>query len=281
MKKKKLILIVLLIILLITLFTVILFGINKQKEQQKQIEEAALQWYYEQDELYGETTVELLHTNGYIKNTKNIILKNDMKCQVVKIENNKATLTKNKNCELNKNVKQVPIIMLSYIDENDKELTEKSPSSTPIKVKVSYKNKTFDKKQIDTIYISKGEETLSIDDQIKESGKYELRISMKDGNLYRKEFIVNIDTTVPTLITKNLTKDNFDVVYEDQDTGISRILYYISDKEVAPTSIEQFVKKEELDYALDKTYYVWSVGINNVGLNSNFDYLGSITKKQN
>lgn len=283
MNKRRIILIPILIILIILLILLIAFGISTTNKQNEQIKKAALKWYYDTEMLYNKLTVGKLFENGYIDNTKTKILNKDIKCKVINIENDVVTITKENNCDLDKSIKNIPTIEVKlYAKDTNQEYVQTYWTSSDLIVKPIY-NKNFDKNEIEKTYITLDYEEVFDDliittDNITEN-TYELNVLLKDGSLFKKEFRVMIDKTAPKYVSKNITDDNYEAIFEDEESGIQNVLYYVSENNDKPTSTDQFNIKESLEIMPNKKYYVYAIGINMAGKESEPIYIGEYTKK--
>ena len=279
--KNKLLIIILIIILLV-LVSFIGYGIYYKNKNNNEIKKASLTWYNDQNKAYNQTTIGTLYKNGYINDNKTLILKKNRDCQIIEIENNQAKITNEYDCELNKKLQQVPIFEVKLTNINDNSNYEQNTwTASDIKVDLIFKDSEVTK-NIERKYIShdnqKMEElVIKTDEYIDDI--YTINIVLKDGSTYSKDFKIMIDKTAPIFTEKKITDISYTAIFNDDQSDIKEVLYYISNTTYAPVVIEQFMKKEDIQLAKEKTYHIWAVAINGVGISSEYVYLGEFKRK--
>ena len=283
-KKTKTIKYMILLITIIILLIIIISAIIINKNNTNKIKDATLSWYNDQNKLYSKTTIGALYENGYLDTNKSLIFKNNIECQVINIENEKVTITKENDCKLNEEMKKVPTIYVELTNIDDNSIYDNNKwTSSDVKVNLKYKNNSVKSEDIKLIYLSVNYQQIENNDLIISTDSYinttyTANLMLNDGSVYSKDFNVMIDKTVPVLIEKEITNDYYDAIFEDKESTIKSILYYVSENNTPPTSIEQFKEKENINIIPNKKYHIWVIGINTANLQSEFTYIGEFTR---
>ena len=283
-KKTKTIKYMILLITIIILLIIIISAIIINKNNTNKIKDATLSWYNDQNKLYSKTTIGALYENGYLDTNKSLIFKNNIECQVINIENEKVTITKENDCKLNEEMKKVPTIYVELTNIDDNSIYDNNKwTSSDVKVNLKYKNNSVKSEDIKLIYLSVNYQQIENNDLIISTDSYinttyTANLMLNDGSVYSKDFNVMIDKTVPVLIETEITNDYYDAIFEDKESTIKSILYYVSENNTPPTSIEQFKEKENINIIPNKKYHIWAIGINTANLHSEFTYIGEFTR---
>ena len=280
--KKRIIAISLIFLIVIILIICIVLSITNNNK----IKNATLSWYNDQNKIYNKTTIGALYQNGYINSNKTLFIKKDISCQVIEIKDDKVVITNNNDCNLNEEMEKVPTIMLDLIKTNDNSKYDPNTwTSSDIKIELSYKNNNVKQSDINRIYLTKNYQENSNDNSLIISSDsnindiYTVNLMLNDGSVYSKDFTLMIDKTKPELTDIKVTDNDYNAYFEDKESNISEILYYVSNTEYAPTKIEQFELKENIEINNDTTYYIWASAINNAGIHADFVKLGEFSKK--
>ena len=282
MSLRKKILILILICLMVLLVLLIIFGINVTNNQNEQIKSAALKWYYDTDMLYGKVTIGKLYDDGYLDTDKSKLLNRDIRCRVVLVEDDVVKVTRDDDCDYNDSLSNLPKVEIKlYKKDSDSEYIEPEWTSSDVIVKPQYGN-NFDQSLIEKVYITSNYDVIFEDALITTNsvleGNYEFNVLLKDGSLIKKEFRVMIDKTAPVFVSKNMTDNDFEAIFEDEDSEIQKVLYYVTNEESRPTSLIDFKTKEEIKLLYDEKYYIYAAGVNWADVSSDIVYLGEFTK---
>lgn len=282
MMRRK-ILIPLLILILLVLIATIAYGIYYNNKNNNDILNASIKWAKDLDRLYNETTIGTLYHYGYIKDNKTLLLKKNRDCQVIEIYQDKANFKEEENCNLNEELKKVPIIQIKMTNVSDNtEYRENTWTSSDVKVDVYFKNNRAPI-NISSMYITLNSQPIITENLIIKADEnkidtYTINLVLEDGSIYTKNFEILIDTTAPTYINADMSNNDFDAIFEDNESGVEKILYYVSDQETPPSNLEQFLPKEQLELLTGITYNIWAVGVNQAGVYSDITYIGEYNK---
>lgn len=280
---RRKILIPLLILILLVLIATIAYGIYYNNKNNNDILNASIKWAKDLDRLYNETTIGTLYHYGYIKDNKTLLLKKNRDCQVIEIYQDKANFKEEENCNLNEELKKVPIIQIKMTNVSDNtEYRENTWTSSDVKVDVYFKNNQAPI-NISSMYITLNSQQIITENLIIKADEnkidtYTINLVLEDGSIYTKNFEILIDTTAPTYINTDMSNNDFDAIFEDNESGVEKILYYVSDQETPPSNLEQFLPKEQLELLTGITYNIWSVGVNQAGVYSDITYIGEYNK---
>lgn len=280
---RRKILIPLLILILLVLIATIAYGIYYNNKNNNDILNASIKWAKDLDRLYNETTIGTLYHYGYIKDNKTLLLKKNRDCQVIEIYQDKANFKEEENCNLNEELKKVPIIQIKMTNVSDNtEYRENTWTSSDVKVDVYFKNNQAPI-NISSMYITLNSQPIITENLIIKADEnkidtYTINLVLEDGSIYTKNFEILIDTTAPTYINADMSNNDFDAIFEDNESGVEKILYYVSDQETPPSNLEQFLPKEQLELLTGITYNIWAVGVNQAGVYSDITYIGEYNK---
>ena len=280
---RRKILIPLLILILLVLIATIAYGIYYNNKNNNDILNASIKWAKDLDRLYNETTIGTLYHYGYIKDNKTLLLKKNRDCQVIEIYQDKANFKEEENCNLNEGLKKVPIIQIKMTNVSDNtEYRENTWTSSDVKVDVYFKNNQAPI-NISSMYITLNSQPIITENLIIKADEnkidtYTINLVLEDGSIYTKNFEILIDTTAPTYINTDMSNNDFDAIFEDNESGVEKILYYVSDQETPPSNLEQFLPKEQLELLTGITYNIWAVGVNQAGVYSDITYIGEYNK---
>ena len=281
-KNKKIIILITIILIVLIIVISILLNINNTNK----IKKSAILWYNDQNGLYNETTIGALYKNGYINSNKSLFLKQDLSCKIIKIENNKAIITNDVDCNLNDQMQKIPTLIVNLYKTSDNSKYDPNTwTSSDIEVKLSYKNNNLLEEDINRIYLTKDysenkdDNSLIISTQSFIEDTYTINIMLNDGSIYSKDFSIKIDKTKPIYIDKEITNEDYKAYFEDNESNLDEVLYYLTDNNTPPTNIDQFNKKENISLESDKTYQVWAVATNNANLYSDFIEIGNFSLK--
>ena len=280
---RRKILIPLLILILLVLIATIAYGIYYNNKNNNDILNASIKWAKDLDRLYNETTIGTLYHYGYIKDNKTLLLKKNRDCQVIEIYQDKANFKEEENCNLNEELKKVPIIQIKMTNVSDNtEYRENTWTSSDVKVDVYFKNNRAPI-NISSMYITLNSQPIITENLIIKADEnkidtYTINLVLEDGSIYTKNFEILIDTTAPTYINADMSNNDFDAIFEDNESGVEKILYYVSDQETPPSNLEQFLPKEQLELLTGITYNIWAVGVNQAGVYSDITYIGEYNK---
>lgn len=280
---RRKILIPLLILILLVLIATIAYGIYYNNKNNNDILNASIKWAKDLDRLYNETTIGTLYHYGYIKDNKTLLLKKNRDCQVIEIYQDKANFKEEENCNLNEELKKVPIIQIKMTNVSDNtEYRENTWTSSDVKVDVYFKNNQAPI-NISSMYITLNSQQIITENLIIKADEnkidtYTINLVLEDGSIYTKNFEILIDTTAPTYINADMSNNDFDAIFEDNESGVEKILYYVSDQETPPSNLEQFLPKEQLELLTGITYNIWAVGVNQAGVYSDITYIGEYNK---
>mgnify|MGYP005795243679 FL=1 len=281
---KKKILIPMLIVVILIFVATIVYGVCYSNKNNEDILNASLEWYKDLDGLYSKTTIGTLYHYGYIKDNKTLLLKKNRDCQVIEIYQDKANFIEEENCNLNEELKKVPIIQIKMTNVSDNtEYRENTWTSSDVKVDVYFKNNQAPI-NISSMYITLNSQPIITENLIikadeNKNDTYTINLVLEDGSIYTKNFEILIDTTAPTYINADMSNNDFDAIFEDNESGIGDILYYVSNTTYPPTTVEQFTPKEEIQINSDQTYHVWAIATNYANINSEITYLGEYVRK--
>lgn len=280
---KKKILIPMLIVVILIFVATIVYGVYYSNKNNENILNASLEWYKDLDGLYSKTTIGTLYHYGYIKDNKTLLLKKSRDCQVIEIKDNKAIFIDEEDCKLNEELKSVPIIKINL--KNVVDDTTYNPNewtSSDVKVEIEFKNNKKPN-NISQIYLSHSldpmNEELVITTDTYINDIYIINLVLEDGSVYSKEFNTKIDKTPPAFVNKEMINNDYNAIFEDNESGIRDILYYVSNTTYPPTTVEQFTPKEEIQINSDQTYHVWAIATNYANINSEITYLGEYVRK--
>lgn len=280
---RRKILIPLLILILLVLIATIAYGIYYNNKNNNDILNASIKWAKDLDQLYNETTIGTLYHYGYIKDNKTLLLKKNRDCQVIEIYQDKANFKEEENCNLNEELKKLPIIQIKMTNVSDNtEYRENTWTSSDVKVDVYFKNNQAPI-NISSMYITLNSQPIITENLIIKADEnkidtYTINLVLEDGSIYTKNFEILIDTTAPTYINADMSNNDFDAIFEDNESGVEKILYYVSDQETPPSNLEQFLPKEQLELLTGITYNIWAVGVNQAGVYSDITYIGEYNK---
>ena len=267
-KNRFIIFIILGVIIVIMALLIISRNNGVLNTNNSEIEKQALLWYYDHDKLYNKTTIGALYKNGYIDS-------NDNECVIINLDNDKAKVSNKKDCDYNNSIKDYPTIIMNLVEsDTNEEYKIGTWTSSDIKINAEIKNNVIDNKDIERIYLAKdGEELdemiISSDDNL--DALYTLTVDLNNSNHYFRQFEIKIDKTKPYLEDVNGKYANF----QDNESGIKEVLYHYSEvDDYVPTETSEFVELDNFKLEKDKTYYIWAIGINNVGISSDIAYVG-------
>ena len=162
------------------------------------------------------------------------------------------------------------------------EYRENTWTSSDVKVDVYFKNNQTPI-NISSMYITLNSQPIITENLIIKADEnkidtYTINLVLEDGSIYTKNFEILIDTTAPTYINTDMSNNDFDAIFEDNESGVEKILYYVSDQETPPSNLEQFLPKEQLELLTGITYNIWAVGVNQAGVYSDITYIGEYNK---
>lgn len=278
MKKKNILLIAIIVIIIIIVIVLFLMINNNKKESNKYIEEASLLWASDHNFLYNKLTIGALYKNGYINN----ISKYDM-CNVINVSNNKVTITKELDCNYNEEISKIATVDVKLINVSNNEDVTDNWSNDDVKIELSYKNNNIDKDKIKEIYITSNEGIIAKEELIIRTNSYfnkeiEINIILEDGTNIATKKLVTIDKIKPTFLSKKIESNNFEAIFDDNESGIIDILYAASTKEEAPQDINLYKNKEQLVFESQETYHIYSIAKDLAGNTSDIVYVGEYKK---
>lgn len=283
---KKKFLIILLIILIIMLIGAIIGYFKLNNVLNDNIKNGTMEWYNDHDGEYDKTSIGALMKNGYIKSNKSLLLKKNLDCNIVNIKDNMAYITKNKDCDFDKEVKKIPTIYINFLNDNN-DIIKTSSSNDWIKnykLSFKFKNDVYKESDIKTIKFYGNEDVLLENNVIKNDfldDKYIMELCMNDGECFEKNMYLRVDNTAPVYQRFEVSDNSFEGIYTDEESGVRDVYYYISEKDETPTNLTLFLTQEQLIFDKDVTYYIWAIAYNNAGVRSDISYLGTYKKEVN
>lgn len=279
MKKRNLVIILIVLIIIFIVSIVGYFVLNNI--HYSNIKKGASSWYKDHNGEYDKTTIGALYENGYINNNKSLIVKKNLNCRVINFNNEKVSISKEYDCNLNDKMKVIPTMNVKFLNDNNFSF-DSGDWIGNYRVSLNFKNDLYNDDDISSIkfygpYDIILENNVIMNDYI--DGDYVIEVCFKNNTCTHKDVVLRVDTTAPIYNSSNVNDNYFEALYSDEESGVRDVYYYISESDTPPEDISLFSKKEYLKFEKDKEYNVFSIAYNYAGINSDISYIGKVKKE--